>query len=483
MGFVLGWDPAPVSKPKIFLSAVSGQFRSCREKLASDLRTIGAEVVEQADFRQEGWTLLRELQDRVAGCDRVIALVGDAYGFEPPEAARPDGKRFSYTQWEYHFASGQRLDGSRPPAKPIFVYLATPDYLENHPIEQEAEQADLQQQFRAAIQGSGKRYEKFGSEDELRWKILRDVARVDGPAVDPSDPTSFPTVVIGLSRRADVYVFRAAIRWWRGKPIEIGQTTEIPPDDGQLLTQRVESALRVATEIFSERDPILPLVVELVLSQDLLLEPFGRWRDRWMVAGLSASPEVRRLMHTYYPVRLRFDKHWESGPIALKLRSRLEPLKGCLGQLFQVIQDLKDLDDRFENPSATPWWAIIQDEKAPEREWWRYESVVCAAFTRRPQLERHLAMKKISARRSEARPHPFLNAIDYGVPFVVWPNKKPADKQALAEHLAICRRPARLCHHFYERDPESFCVLDESCGSPWPSESRLVSEVALQPGD
>ena len=223
-------------------------------------------------------------------------------------------------------------------------------------------------------------------------------------------------------------------------------------------------------------------MVELVLFTDLLLESFRPWRDRWMVA-LSAFPDIRRLIHEEYPVRLRFDRHWEPGPVAERLRWRVEWLKGCQDQLFEVIHDLKDLDGQPQGPSAPRLWAVIQDEKSPERDWWRDESVVCAAFTKRPLLERHQAVRRVSARRTEAKPPPFFNAIDYGVPFVVWPNKKPADKQTVALHLKNCPRPAELCRHFYKRDPESFCVLDESCGSPWPSESNLVSEVALHPGD
>src|SRR4051794_15107786 len=87
-------SPGPVRKPKVFLSAVSGQFRDCRNALASDLRAIGAEVVVQEDFKQHGWTLLEKLQEYIAGCDRVIALVGDAYGFELSEESRhPDHPR------------------------------------------------------------------------------------------------------------------------------------------------------------------------------------------------------------------------------------------------------------------------------------------------------------------------------------------------------------------------------------------------------
>jgi hypothetical protein len=74
---------------KIFLSAVSSQFKDCREKLRSDLSAVGAEVVVQEDFQQHGGSLLEKLEQYIAGCDRLIALVGDAYGDEPDESARP----------------------------------------------------------------------------------------------------------------------------------------------------------------------------------------------------------------------------------------------------------------------------------------------------------------------------------------------------------------------------------------------------------
>src|SRR4051794_480257 len=98
---------SPSGPLKIFLSAVSGQFAKCRNSLASDLRAMGAEVVVQEDFQQHGRTLLEKLEAYMAGGDRVIARVGAAYGYEPPEEARPAGRpRRSFTQWEYAFARG-----------------------------------------------------------------------------------------------------------------------------------------------------------------------------------------------------------------------------------------------------------------------------------------------------------------------------------------------------------------------------------------
>ena len=110
---------------KIFLSAVSGQFKACRDALRSDLSAVGAEVVVQEDFQQHGASLLEKLERYIASCDRIIALVGDAYGFEPEETTRPAGHpRRSYTQWEYYFAMGQRLNGSRQPPRTFFSTLA-----------------------------------------------------------------------------------------------------------------------------------------------------------------------------------------------------------------------------------------------------------------------------------------------------------------------------------------------------------------------
>jgi hypothetical protein len=49
------------------------------EKLKIFLSTVGAEVVVQEDFRRYGGTLLEKLEQYIASCDRVNALVGSAY--------------------------------------------------------------------------------------------------------------------------------------------------------------------------------------------------------------------------------------------------------------------------------------------------------------------------------------------------------------------------------------------------------------------
>ena len=164
---------------KIFLSAVSGQFKACRDALRSDLSAVGAEVVVQEDFQQHGASLLEKLERYIASCDRIIALVGDAYGFESEETARPAGQpRRSYTQWEYYFAMGERLDGSRQPPKDIFLYIGSPEFLAMNPVSQAEDAAQLQQEFIKELVRSGKDRNQFGSLHELRALVLRDGFRL-----------------------------------------------------------------------------------------------------------------------------------------------------------------------------------------------------------------------------------------------------------------------------------------------------------------
>jgi hypothetical protein len=49
-------------------------------------------------------------------------LVGNAYGWAPEPEARPTGRPLrSYTQWEYFFSQGERLDKAQVTAKETFV--------------------------------------------------------------------------------------------------------------------------------------------------------------------------------------------------------------------------------------------------------------------------------------------------------------------------------------------------------------------------
>ncbi|MFO0959154.1 MAG: DUF4062 domain-containing protein [Isosphaeraceae bacterium] len=110
------------SHRRLFLSCVSGEFRSYRELLVRYLRRPNLEVKVQEDFIVSPSTTLEKDDEYIRGCDAVIHLIGDATGFipEPPavDALRrryPDlvgrlpflgplldeaNPGISYTQWE-----------------------------------------------------------------------------------------------------------------------------------------------------------------------------------------------------------------------------------------------------------------------------------------------------------------------------------------------------------------------------------------------
>ncbi len=101
---------------RVFLSAVSGEFRAAREGLARLLAAAGYEVMEQGGFHlsPDDPTLLGKLHGYIRDCQLVICLLGPASGFVPPDAAAKqfldrlpadvDKGPWSYTQWEGFFA-------------------------------------------------------------------------------------------------------------------------------------------------------------------------------------------------------------------------------------------------------------------------------------------------------------------------------------------------------------------------------------------
>jgi Domain of unknown function (DUF4062) len=180
---------------RIFLSAVSAQFKDCRDALASDLRAIGCEVKVQEDFQQGPRTLIERLEEYVAQCDRVIALVGDAYGCEAAGTAVPavDPPR-SYTQWEYFFTMGERLAGLPAPRKDLYLYVASETFLSQHPVSQSPESAERQERFRKHVLATGEHWAPFDSVDHLCRLVLRDGWRINER---PPRPCNLPYGSIG----------------------------------------------------------------------------------------------------------------------------------------------------------------------------------------------------------------------------------------------------------------------------------------------
>jgi hypothetical protein len=126
-----------MAQVQLFLSTVSAEFRSYRERLRHGLTRPNVEVKVQEDFIVSGNETLEMLDDYIKDCDGVIHLVGDMTG-SPAEAPSltaikeryPDlatrlplaeflqagGPKIPYTQWEAWLAL---LHGKR-------LFIATP---------------------------------------------------------------------------------------------------------------------------------------------------------------------------------------------------------------------------------------------------------------------------------------------------------------------------------------------------------------------
>ena len=121
--------------------------------------------------------------------------MGDAYGCEASGDRTPavDSPR-SYTQWEYDFAMGERLNGPPAPAKELYVYFAAEPFLREHPVAQSEEDRCRQEAFAQRIRTSGKHWAPFDHLDQLCRLVLRDGWRMNER---PRKPRNLPFITLG----------------------------------------------------------------------------------------------------------------------------------------------------------------------------------------------------------------------------------------------------------------------------------------------
>ena len=160
-------------KINVFLSGVSAEFREHREALALMLRRHHF-VREQSDFFQGHGSLLDKLESYIQHeCHACIFLVGDRFGAEPPAVeAAPflEGKidRYSYTQWEYIFATRHNK------ARFVFVPATGTDSQPPEQLlkEEPVEKTGLQKSFlQKQIVDAGKDRTYFHSIDDLKDEV------------------------------------------------------------------------------------------------------------------------------------------------------------------------------------------------------------------------------------------------------------------------------------------------------------------------
>ncbi len=183
---------------KLFLSAVSSEFLTHRNLLASDLKRPNLDVAVQEDFIVTGSTTLTKLDTYIRQCDAVIHLIGHASG-EVPEVpavaallaiysdfgtrlaplascllqAQPG---FSYTQWEAYLAlyHGRKLYIYRP----TDFELLTPSAPRHVRFVFNAEEAQSQKAHYQRICALGHDRGQFLNEERLSSAALRDLVDI-----------------------------------------------------------------------------------------------------------------------------------------------------------------------------------------------------------------------------------------------------------------------------------------------------------------
>jgi hypothetical protein len=148
-----------MSKPAIFISAVSSEFGSIRRLVAESLMRLGYEPITQEIFGTEPGDLTEVLRRKIDQCEGVVHIAGVAYGAEPPAPNAQFG-RVSYTQFEFLYAQHKKLktwviipgDGCTPD-KPVDQLDLPHDPAIPNPVAWQAEHRELQRRYRGQKRG------------------------------------------------------------------------------------------------------------------------------------------------------------------------------------------------------------------------------------------------------------------------------------------------------------------------------------------
>ncbi|MFN6338072.1 MAG: hypothetical protein ACK41W_04985 [Cyanobacteriota bacterium] len=213
-----------MARVQLFLSTVSDEFRSYRDRLRHLLTRPDVEVKVQEDFIVTGDETLEMLDTYIKRCDGVIHLVGDMTGAmaKPQSVAaiasrypelgsrlplaeflQADGPSLSYTQWEAWLAlwHGKRL----------FIATPQPGSQRDGDYRIAQEQQAIQQAHLARLRGIG-RYPgcKFASQGELVAEVsvsfVLDLLVKAGLNPNPYTPHNLPD----RATRAERFVGREA---------------------------------------------------------------------------------------------------------------------------------------------------------------------------------------------------------------------------------------------------------------------------------
>jgi tetratricopeptide (TPR) repeat protein len=152
-------------RPTIFVSGVSGEFRSFRQAVRDVLLAKDIFPIVQDSFPPDYRQVRQMLTDHISKSDAVICLVGYAYGAEPHNCPQGEPRR-SYTQLEYHIA--------RELKKPLFVFLSDENSRSCDGLpDEDDERRELQLAHRAAVTGCDELWHVFQAKEQLLTRVAQ----------------------------------------------------------------------------------------------------------------------------------------------------------------------------------------------------------------------------------------------------------------------------------------------------------------------
>ncbi len=150
---------------RVFVSATSKDLGSVRELVKQVLLTIGCTPVEQTDLPSDYRGVREILEDRIAGCEAVIHIVGMRYGVEPDPSTIPEGAvRCSCTQME--------LEIARKLGKKLYVFVCSEGFPYDAAAETEIpDMQALQRSYREQLTGGEIQCSHVGDREAISRKV------------------------------------------------------------------------------------------------------------------------------------------------------------------------------------------------------------------------------------------------------------------------------------------------------------------------
>ena len=129
---------------RVFISATSKDLGTVRELVEEALLTMDCMPIEQTNFPPDYRSVREMIEEKVAGCEAVIQIVGIRYGAEPDPSTLPEGAaRRSYTQME--------ADIARKLEKKLYLFVCPEDFPYDQATAESEELRGLQRAYRAEI--------------------------------------------------------------------------------------------------------------------------------------------------------------------------------------------------------------------------------------------------------------------------------------------------------------------------------------------